>query len=311
MKNINVAVIGVGNMGQHHARIYSSLPNVNLVGVCDVDIKRASNIAQKYNCLYSSDYRKFLHKENVDAVSVVVPTALHGRVACDVLEMGIHVLLEKPIATSLSEAQKIIDVAKKNKKILMVGHIERFNPAVVRLKKLIKKGALGKIVSINIKRVGGLPAQIKSNNVILDLAVHDIDISNYLLEEDPVRVYGLKSENITFGQEDSAVMLLQYDKASVVIEVNWVTPVKIRTLDITGTEGFAKLDYINQAVTLYKNKSFNKSDFIRPIKNSLKIKKSEPLKRELEYFINCVRNGKTPDVDGMAGFNALRTALKI
>lgn len=323
MSKLNVAVIGVGNMGQHHVRIYSELPQVNLVAICDTNKEKGEKLARKYNCLFYEDYKKMLMEQKINAVSIAVPTFLHHRVACDVLDRGVNVLLEKPISTNLTEAKDIINKAKEKNLKLMIGHIERFNPAVQRMEELIVNRRLGDIISINIKRVGGLPPQRKRANVVMDLAIHDIDISNYLLDSYPEKIYGYKSKNLIDDNEDSAVILLKYPKASSFIEVNWVTPVKIRTMDVTGTKAFARLDYINQSITLYENSylnnrngqysSFNEfvSRFSLTDKIEIGINKKEPLECELEEFINAIVNNKKPLVTGEQAYKALEIALKI
>lgn len=322
MNKLNVAVIGVGNMGQHHVRIYSGMSGVNLIAVSDVSEERGKDLAKKHNCLFYNDYGKMLAEQKIDAVSIVVPTSLHCKVASDVLDRGINVLLEKPIAANLAEAGMIIKKAKEKKVKLMVGHIERFNPAIQKLKNLIEDGQLGDVISLNIKRVGGFPPQTKNANVILDLGIHDIDISNYLLGEEPKEVYGFKSKNLINDQEDSAVILLKYAKASSFIEVNWITPVKIRTMDITGTKAFARLDYINQTITLFKNNFLIKnnkygdftefvSKFSLPDKTEIGIEKTEPLKRELEEFINAVAGDREPSMNNEEAYNALKIVFKI
>lgn len=321
-EKIKVAVIGIGNMGQHHARNYFEMPQVDLISICDTDKEKGQNLAKKYNCLFYDNYKKMLKEQKLDAVSIAVPTFLHHRVACDVLGVGVNVLLEKPIATNLVEARNIINKAKNKNLKLMIGHIERFNPAIQRMKELIDDNRLGKIISINIKRVGGLPPQIKDANVVIDLAIHDIDISNYLLGGYPKEVYGFKSKNLINDREDSVVILLKYSKSSSFIEANWITPVKIRTMDITGTKAFARLDYINQTITLYensyqiKNRLYsNFGEFISKTSLSdeikIRINKKEPLMCELENFINVVSNNGTILIANKEAYKALEIALKI
>ncbi|KKQ38821.1 MAG: Oxidoreductase [Candidatus Roizmanbacteria bacterium GW2011_GWA2_37_7] len=322
MKKINVAVIGTGNMGQHHVRVYSRMNNTNLVAVCDQDIKRAQKIAQEYGCTSYQHYHDMIASEKIDAVSIAVPTFLHHKISLDMLENGKHLLIEKPISTTLKEAQDIIDSSKKNKRIVMVGHIERFNPAIIELKKLISKDIFGKIITLNTKRVGGVPSQIKNANVMLDLAIHDIDISNYLLDDLPNKVMGFKSKNVIKEQEDSAIILLKYRDSISVIENNWITPVKVRTLDITGTKAFARLDYIKQSLFLYadnfniqKKPYYNYKEFINgtatKIKQKIHVKKAEPLKLELEHFIDYVIHNKQPEMDAKTAYNVLNIALKL
>ncbi|MDP2669414.1 MAG: Gfo/Idh/MocA family oxidoreductase [bacterium] len=322
MNKLNVAVIGAGNMGRHHARIYSELPNINLAAICDIDVDNGEKLAKKHGCRFYRDYKQMLVKEKIDAVSIAVPTFLHHEVAFNVLDKGINVLLEKPIATSLSEGEDIIKKAKEKSVLLMVGHIERFNPAVRRLARLIHDNKLGDIVSINMRRVGGLPPQKNNANVIMDLAIHDIDIANFFMRDFPVEVSGYKSKITIDEQEDNAFVLLKYPKASAFIEVNWITPIKIRTLDITGTKGFARLDYVAQKITLYENvlsagntqyKDFNDfiSKFYSPTVLQVDVERAEPLKCELEEFIGAIAEKREPVFTAHDAYKSLEIALKI
>ncbi len=327
MPKLNIAVIGSGNMGKHHARVYSELPTANLVAICDANAEKAQSLAKQYGCLSYGDYKKMFKEQKIDAVSIAVPTFLHHEVAMYALDHNVNVLVEKPIAINLKEADKIIKKARSKKLTLMVGHIERFNPAVRRLAHLIQNGRLGDIISINIRRVGGLPPQTKNANVIMDLGIHDIDIANFLLQSSPVEIHGFKSKSIIADQEDNALILLKYPTATAFIEVNWVTPVKIRTLDITGTKAFAQMDYINQKIVLYENshlankneynkmqyKDFNEfiSKFCLTDSVQIGVNKAEPLKCELEEFISAIQEKRKPAITGEDARRALETALKI
>ncbi len=319
---LRCAVIGVGNMGKNHVRTYHEIPEVDLVAIVDVNEKLGNAMAQFYNAKYYGACGEMIEKEKPDIISICVPTSLHHKVAMECIEKGINVLLEKPIATNLKEAEEIIDGAKKKGIKLTVGHIERFNPAIQRMKELIGDGRLGDIISINIKRVGGLPPQIKDANVVTDLAIHDIDISNYLLGECPKEVHGFKSKNLVNERDDHAVILLKYLKSSSFIETNWITPVKIRTMDITGTKAFARLDYINQTIILYEDSHLKKSsqykdfnEFVSKFSVADEIKiginKKEPLMCEIEDFIDAVLKDGEPLVSGREAYNALEVALKV
>lgn len=323
MPELNLAIIGAGNMGRHHARIYNEMPAANLIAICDTNKSKAGDLAYKYDCAYYIDCLEMLRQSRIDAVSIAVPTHMHTSVALQMMEMGLHVLLEKPIASSLAEAKEIIEKAREKNIKLMIGHVERFNPAVRRMKELISDGRLGEIISINIKRVGGLPPQMKDANVIIDLGIHDIDICNYLLGEQPKKAYGIKSKNVVDAQEDSAVVLLEYAKASSFIEVNWITPVKIRTMDITGTKAFARLDYIKQEIILYENSYINQGpdtydsfeEFISRFSLTdvinIGVNKAEPLRCELESFLHCIMNDDEPLVNGEDAYKSLEIALRI
>lgn len=321
MEKLNVAVIGVGNMGRHHARAYSEMPQTNLAAVCDANESVGIGVAKKYSCSFYKSYAEMLSAEKIDAVSIAVPTSFHAKVACDILEKGVHVLLEKPLAMNLEEAKAILDKAREKKLRLMVGHIEKFNPAVARLKGLVRTGRLGEIVSLNIQRIGGLPRNTDAG-VILDLATHDISISNYLLDSFPKEVYGSKTSSLGKGKEDSASIFLKYEKASSFIEANWITPVKVRQMNVVGTKAFAKVDYVNQTLTAYENtflsgmKSFDNFDeylaaatFVDEIKFG--VVKKEPLICELEEFVNSIRENREPLASGEDGYKTLEIALKV
>ncbi len=313
---LNVAVIGVGNMGKHHARVYSEL-DCKLVAVCDVNEKTGKEIASRFRCKFYKDYMQMLEKEEIDAVSIVVPTIMHKKVALDCIEKGKNILVEKPIADKVEDAKLIINAAKEKNIKLAVGHIERFNPAVQKLKEIINKGELGDITTMVAKRVGVFPPQIKDANVIIDLAVHDIDVFNYLLNKKPDRVFAVAGNALTDKREDYADILLKYNSTDAFIQVNWITPVKIRNLAVTGTKGYVELNYITQDLVTYKSNYTKDEDFNdvikfgTPEKAIIKIEKTQPLKQELKDFLVSIKSNKEPLVTGNDALAALETALKI
>ena len=204
---MKVGVIGIGNMGSNHARIYSEMSN--LAAVSDVNEELGKKVSEKFKCKFYKDYKEMLEKEEIDAVSIVVPTSFHKKVALDVIEYGIPFLLEKPIADTLENANEIINKAKEKKVRFMVGHIERFNPAVIKLKELLDNFELGEINSIICRRVGVIPPKVRDTNVIIDLAVHDIDIFNFLLNKKPTKLYGSLGNSL-IKNGDYADLLLKY-----------------------------------------------------------------------------------------------------
>lgn len=315
---LKAAVIGIGNMGSYHARNYFEIKKVSLVAVSDLVNDVGRSASKKYNCRFYRDYHKMVEKEKPDIVSICVPTSLHYKVAKDLLEKRINVLVEKPIAQNLKQAKKMIDLAKKNNVKLSVGHIERFNPAVKKLKEITKKGELGEVVSILARRVGIFPPQIKDADVIIDLAVHDIDIFNFILEKQPSEIYCNAGKALINHREDYAEIFLKYGNIGGFVQVNWITPVKIRELAVTGTEGYAELNYITQKLNLYKtvkkNGVDNFGDFVfrfgEPDKINIKVSSKEPLKAELEDFIDAVLDRKELTVKGEDGFRALEYALQ-
>lgn len=320
MKKINVGVIGVGNMGKHHARIYSELDETNLIAISDIDESIGQKISSLYNCKYYNDYIELLKDKNIEAVSIAVPTKLHKKVALDAIKFKKNILLEKPIAEAIEDAHEIIDKAKKTKIKLFIGHIERFNPAVQKLKSIVDSGRLGKLTSIIARRVGLPPAKINDTNVLLDLAVHDIDVINYLLNKEPNIIYASSGNAVISHTKDRAEIFLKYGDISTFIQVNWITPIKIRNLSITGTTGYAELDYINQKIILYENnpgptnlKFETYEDFLTkfaPDRIEIGINKEEPLKNELKSFINSIQNNIDPTVSGEEAALALKIALE-
>ena len=317
MKKLKAAVVGVGSMGQHHARIYSEIKEVDLVGVCDLDVKRGSEIARKHRTNYFRSYKKLLGDfPDLSFVSVVVPTEFHEKVACDLLGSGVNVLLEKPIADNIPAAKRIIEVAEKNKVKLAIGHVERHNPAVGKLKQLIDRGKLGEIISVIARRVGGFPSQIGKANIILDLAVHDVDIINYLLNEIPEKVFIHKEKFHILTQEDSGEIFLVYRKAGGFVQINWVTPVKIRELSVTGTKGYAELNYVTQDLVFHKarveKKATDFAEFVKLVEPKVErigVVMEEPLKLEILDFIESVKKNKEPLVNGKEALKSLRVCL--
>ncbi|KKG00518.1 oxidoreductase [Methanosarcina mazei] len=295
---IRVGVIGTGAMGQNHVRIYSEMEGVELAGISDVDQKRVEAMAVQFNTKGFTDYNE-MFAEGLDAVSVVVPTKLHKQVVLDALEAGLNVLVEKPIADTLENADLMIEAAKKAGKILMVGHIERFNPAVIKLKELIDSEILGKVVSISTRRVGPYNPRIRDVGVILDIGVHDIDIISYLYGRRVNHVYAVAGADIHSFEDHASIILRMDHEFAGVVETNWLTPHKIRKLTAIGIKGVAYLDYIDQTVEIHDNGWIQKA----------KIEESEPLKNELEHFIDCFATGKAPKTCGEDGKHALEVAM--
>lgn len=315
-KNIlNVAIIGCGVMGSLHARIYANIPKVKLVAVCDINSGSAKKLANLHKTKYYLNYKEMLKKENIQAISITVPTTYHKDVALNCINLGVSaILVEKPLAPSVTDAKLIAEAALKRGVILTVGHIERFNPAVLKLKELIKKGLLGNIVSIVIKRVGLFPPRVKDINVVTDLAVHDLDIVCSLLDKYPESIFATGGKGINRDRIDYADIFLDFGMTSCYLQVNWMTPIKIRTLSVTGTLGYCELDYVTQELILFKS-SYNKiipeefEKFVKvlgPGKIPIGIKKEEPLKLEILDFVNSAIKGKKPLVSSEDGINAVK-----
>ncbi|MBS3134094.1 Gfo/Idh/MocA family oxidoreductase [Candidatus Woesearchaeota archaeon] len=299
---MNTVVIGVGNMGQHHARVYSTISSSNLVAVSDLNEEAGMTIAKKYSCKYYKSYIEMLEKEDIDAVSIAVPTSLHKKVALDVLKYNKHILLEKPIADTIQNAQEIITGLKSKQTIFMVGHVERFNPAVQKFKEILREKKIGNLISIIARRVGPYPPKVRDTNVIIDLAVHDIDVMSFLLEEEPTLISSHGKATVS-EKEDYAEIFLKYNSVTSFIQVNWLTPIKIRNLSVTGTEGYAELDYITQDLVIYKKDKNNEAEKIH-----IDVDKEEPLVVEIRSFLNSIKNNSESPLSAAKALNTIKIA---
>jgi UDP-N-acetylglucosamine 3-dehydrogenase len=296
MSKLGVAVIGVGFWGKNHVRVFSELPETQLIGVCDVDVEKAKAIAGQYGVEAYSDSRKLLKRKEVEAVSICTWTTTHAVEAMRVLRAGKHVLVEKPIASTIREARKIVDFAEQRDRRLMVGFIERFNPSVQRAKDMLRKGKIGELVSATAKRVSQWPERIGDVGVVKDYAIHEIDIMRKIFEEDPTKVYAMAGNLKHTKFEDYAQIMLTFKHGKTAfIEANWLTPDKIRRLTLTGSDAILSLNYLTQEVSI--------ENLARTLKPRYEWK--EPLKLELQHFVRSLLKDKEPEVTGMDGLKAL------
>jgi UDP-N-acetylglucosamine 3-dehydrogenase len=316
-KPLRVAVIGVGNMGKNHVKNYDAIDAATLVAVSDTNVDLGHSVASQYECKYYQNHIEMLEAERLDAVSIVVPSRFHHRVGLDVLAKGVNVLMEKPLAMTKQEAQDLIEMAAVNKLKLMVGFVERFNPGITKLKEMIDGGMLGHVVSIVAKRVFTMPNQIRDANVLVDLAVHDIDLISFLVGSYPDRVVANGGRAHLDDRDDHAEILLSYKGVSGFIETNWVTPVRIRKMEITGTGGYAELDLLTKRLVYYKATVTRSVDdyqdllvkFAEPETEVIPVVERQPLEVELESFLNSVANGTPVMTTGAEGLKALEIAL--
>lgn len=318
-KNLRVAVIGAGNMGKNHLRNYFLMDDAELVGLADIN-PETEKLAKEFEAAFFTDYKTMLDELKPDAVSIVVPTPFHYEVAREVMSRGIHCLLEKPIASSVEEAEKLISLSKDQGIVFTVGHIEHYNPLIVELKKLLDKKTIGEITSIVCKRVGGFPAVEPRTDVIIDLAVHDIGIMGYLLGTHPKKVYSHGSRTHHSQKVDSAEILVDYGNASGFVQANWLTPVKIRTISVTGSKGYIEGNYITQELEYYKHNMAHKKNedfeaFVKamgePERKKIKVEFKEPLRVELGAFLAKIRKESGPElVNPELAKEALDVAIK-
>ena len=318
---MRVAVIGAGSMGRNHARVYSELPEVELVAVCDTDPRVAREVAARYHSTAYEDYGEMLHAVRPDAVSVTVPSAWHRQVSVDSLEAGAHVLVEKPIAATSEDGQLMIEKARAVNRQLMVGHIVRFNPAMQQLKKRLQNGEIGRFFQICCRRVGPFPRRINDVGVVIDLAPHDIDLMRFLTEMEPIRVYCETERRINAESEDLLLGLLRFpDGVTGALEINWLTPTKVREVIVLGERGMFRVDDLTQELYFYENADIDQN--IWPAMQNLKgvsegsmtrfsIQRNEPLVAELQAFVSAIEAGTPMPVSGEDGLAALRLALAL
>lgn len=309
MTKFKTAVIGVGSLGQHHARNYAELAQTGeteFTGICDSNSETARTIAEKNNCQYFTDWRELLDK--VDAVSIVTPTETHCEIACAFLEKGVNVLVEKPIARTLAEADKMIETASKSGTKLMVGHLERFNPAMIALRPHVTKP-----LYFEIHRVSPFPNRSLDVDVVLDVMIHDLDAIQWLVGED-IKVSEIHAVGIPVISDkvDAANARIEFENGAVAnITASRIGTEKIRKTRFYQTNSYVVLDY----ATKFSSVTSLNPEAAHPLLgisiNRLPIVDVEPLRAELEAFLDCVVNDKTPPVTAEDGRRALSLALGV
>ena len=308
-QKLKTAVVGVGSLGQHHARNYAEIAQrgeIEFVGVCDSNAENARAIAEKNECDYYTDWQTLIDK--VDAVSIVTPTEAHASIACAFLERGVHVLVEKPIARSLEEADSMIAAAEKSGAKLMVGHLERFNPAMVALRPLVTKP-----LYFEIHRVSPFPNRSLDVDVVLDVMIHDLDAIQWLVGE-AVKVTGIHAVGIPVISDkvDAANARIEFENGAVAnITASRIGTEKIRKTRFYQTNGYVVLDY----ATKFASVTSLAPNAIHPLLginiNRLEINDVEPLRAEIEAFLNSIKNDETPPITAHDGWRALSLALGV
>ena len=301
-KVLRVGVVGVGVMGCNHARVLAELPAVQLVGVADPDPKQADFVGRALGCQTVPDAAGLIAL-GIDAVAIAAPTHLHRDIALACIDQGIHVMVEKPIASSVEEGRELIAAARRRDVQLMVGHVERFNPAVQAIKEAIRNE---EILSVAITRVGPFPPRMSNVGVVIDLAVHDIDLISWFTGSEIVEVQPQLS---SAKAEREDIALLQFRTASGVlahINTNWLTPFKARTVHVATKRKYVIGDLLTRQVTECFGFQPDGSYSMR----HLSVGHAEPLRAELLSFLNCVRHGGRPAVTGEEGVASLEIAMR-
>ncbi len=318
---LKAAVIGVGAMGQHHARVYTQIAQTQLVGIADADVGTAERIAMPYSVPAYTDYQALLEKERPDIVSVAVPTRYHKEVAERAMEAGAHVLVEKPIAATVEQGKALIQSARALDRYLMVGHIVRFSPVIQALKAHLDAGELGRIFQIGCRRVGPFPARVRDVGVVVDLAPHDLDVMRFISGDEPVRLYAETEQQIHTEHEDLFTAQLRFRQGFTgFLEVNWLTPLKVREVLVLGERGMFRADDLTQDLYFYENAQangpgWNHLSMLKGVSEGrmtrYPIQRYEPLRAELETFADAVQNHTPVPVSGEDGLAALRLALAL
>jgi predicted dehydrogenase len=316
-------------MGRNHLRVLAELEGVELVAAADGDAARLDGVSKRYGARAYASHLDLIAAEQPDFVIAAVPTLAHYSVVTDAIDNGVHTLVEKPIAATIDEAIRLADHARAAGVVLGVGHVEHFNPAVIELKRRLDAGELGRVFQAHVRRLGPFPDRVRDVGVVLDLATHDIDVLRFLIGKDVEHVFAETEQNIHTAHEDMVNGLLRFEGGVVAsLDINWLTPTKVRTLTLTGERGMFVVDYLMQELTFYSNDYANthwealqaltgvsEGSMIR-----YKIAKREPLRVELENFARAVAARKAPGGEQTAehaivtaedGLEALRLATLI
>lgn len=306
--SLDVGVIGVGSMGQHHARVYSELPGANLIGVYDIDEARASEVATERgtNAIGLEDLLM-----NAEAVSVAVPTRYHVEMVEQCIEHGVHVLVEKPIVDDRSDGERLIHAAADAGVTIQVGHIERFNPAIIALQDIVTDLD---VIAINAERLGPPPNREIQDNSIVDLMIHDLDIVLSLIDELPDRI-----EAVGTRQNDHSSALLEFPSGVVSsLTASRRTHRKVRRIEVFAEESYVEVDYIDPSIDIYRRsipEYIEDDGNIRYRYESIIEKPSigsgEPLKNELESFVNTILEDGVPEVTARDGLRAVLLANEL
>jgi len=298
MKKLKMAVLGVGHLGKEHARILSNLPQVELVGLVDIDISRAREIGEKYRVKGYDNVDKII--DRIDAATVVVPTDKHYELAAGLLESGKSVLVEKPITTNVEQAAELVRLAGKKGMLLQVGHVERFNPIVQDLARLVQQPRF-----IEIHRLSPFTPRGTEVGVVLDLMIHDIDIVLAIVK-DSIKKIDAIGVNVLTSFEDIANARITFQNGCVAnLTASRVSPERMRKIRIFEPSVYTSVDYYQQeGVCFYKHGN-------KILKRIMEVGKDEPLKLELQDFIRSVLEGTPPQVSGEDAAAALEAAEKI
>jgi UDP-N-acetylglucosamine 3-dehydrogenase len=313
---LRIGLIGLGSMGRNHLRVLAARDDVRLVALADPVPEALGAAAALTGAQPYAEPLAMLAEAELDAVVIAAPTTAHVGLALAAIERGIAVLVEKPLAASSAEGIRIADAAQTSGVPVQVGHVERFNPAVLELGRLLHEGWLSSVYAIVSRRAGPFPARIRDVGVTVDLATHDVDILSWIAGERPGRVYAETAQRIHADHEDLLFGLLHFPSGAVgMLDVNWLTPAKRRQLVVIGEEGMFELDYLAQRLTFTRATDTTNPKLLAGYAptfegemTDLPVHSAEPLAAELDAFLDVVRNGGRPVVAAEDGLLAVTVA---
>ncbi|MGI9537465.1 MAG: Gfo/Idh/MocA family protein [Desulfocapsaceae bacterium] len=305
MEKIKAGVIGVGYLGRFHAQKYQSLKGVELVGVADTDPERASKVGKECNCSHFSDYKELL--DRVDTVSIAVPTSVHHRIALEALAAGVDVLLEKPMTVTLEEADDLIDLAEEKELILQVGHLERFNPAVLAMKPFLTTP-----VFIETNRISTFKRRGVDVDVVLDLMIHDIDIVLTIIDSPLKTIHTVGAPVVTDTTDIANARLIFENGATANITVSRISLTNVRKMRIFQPGSYINVDFANKKImTIQLQDELLESGMPKHSKDIKSFDGEDALLNEISHFINHVRSRTRPDVSGVEGRRALEVVMQV
>jgi UDP-N-acetylglucosamine 3-dehydrogenase len=313
---VRVGLAGLGSMGRNHLRVLSSMPGCRLVAVADPVAAAVQTAVDTSNAQGFREPMAMIEEADLNALVIAAPTMAHVDLALAAIERDIPILVEKPLAATLEDALRIVRASRARGVPVQVGHVERFNPAVLELGRLLEAGWLSSVYAIASRRAGPFPARIRDVGVTIDLATHDVDILSWIAGERPQRVYAEVAQRLHATHEDLLFGLLNFPSgATGMLDVNWLTPAKRRQLVVVGEEGMFELDYLTQRLAFTKGADTANPTLIRGFAPTfegdvaeLPVKMHEPLAAEIDAFLGVVRNGDRPKVDVEDGLWAVAIA---
>jgi UDP-N-acetylglucosamine 3-dehydrogenase len=316
---LRIGLAGLGSMGRNHLRILAGRSDIRLAAVADPMVEALTAATAQSGAQGFAEPLAMIAEAELDAIIVATPTTAHVPLALAAIERGTAVLIEKPLAATVDEGMAVVAAARQHGVPVQVGHVERFNPAVLELGRLIGAGWLSAVYAIASRRAGPFPDRIRDVGVTIDLATHDVDILSWIAGERPSRVYAETARRIHAVHEDLLFGLLHFPSgATGMLDVNWLTPVKRRQLVVVGEEGMFELDYLTQRLTFTKATDTTNPRLIGGYAPTfegevaeLPVVSAEPLAAELDAFLGIVRNGGRPIVDAEDGLWAVAVATSL